>query len=356
MGLKISVIPNNSDKRVAVTPESVRKYLKQGIDVILPTNVGIEAGFSDEEYLKAGAKIEKKKNIPDADIYLSVKPCFTKDIKLKSGVCLVAMLSHIKKQEIEKRIRDGISLFNLEKVPRITRAQSVDILSSQANLAGYRAVIEALYEYHRIIPLMMTAAGTIRPAKVLILGAGVAGLQAIATARRLGANVYAFDVRAAAKEQVESLGASFIEVENNDDGESVGGYAKEMSIDYQKRQAEKLAQAIANSDIVISTAQIPGKPAPKLITKEMVKSMPIGSVIVDLATETGGNCALSEPDKIVHEGGVTIIGYTNLASRVADDASRLFAQNAFNFISLMVKDGKIDLSDEIIQATQLKME
>jgi NAD(P) transhydrogenase subunit alpha len=268
---------------------------------------------------------------------------------------LISLLSPLQNPTVlEKMRKDGVNFYALEKIPRITRAQAMDVLSSQANIAGYKAVIEALAEYQRVVPLMMTAAGTIRPAKVLILGAGVAGLQAIATAKRLGGVVAAFDVRASVKEQVESLGATFVEIENKDAGETSGGYAKEMDSDYQKRQAEKLAQVISGMDIVITTAQIPGKPAPKLITKKMVESMPIGSVIVDMSTETGGNCALSEKDKVVRVGNVTIVGYTDLAARVAYDASQLFARNVFNFVTTMVKDGQIDVSDEIVKATFLE--
>jgi NAD(P) transhydrogenase subunit alpha len=273
-------------------------------------------------------------------------------LKLKSESHLISLLSPLQNPAILEEMRDdGVNFYALEKIPRITRAQSMAVLSSQANIAGYKAVLEALSEYQRIVPLMMTAAGTIRPAKALILGAGVAGLQAIATAKRLGAVVSAFDVRASVKEQVESLGANFIEIENKDGGETSGGYAKEMDSDYQKRQAEKLACTISKADIVITTAQIPGKLAPKLITKEMVESMPAGSVIVDMSTETGGNCALSEKDKVIRVGNVTIIGYTDLAARVAYDASQLFARNVFNFVTTMVKDGQLNTADEIIKAT-----
>ncbi|MDR2158386.1 MAG: NAD(P) transhydrogenase subunit alpha [Holosporaceae bacterium] len=346
--MKISAILNNQEKRVAITPETTKKYVDLGLKVILPHNIGVGAGFGDEEYSAAGAVIEKE--LPEADLYVCVKPSF--EVKLKSGSYLIAMLSPFKNQKIlEKMAAEGINLCVLEKIPRITRAQSMDVLSSQANIAGYRAVLEGFYEYRRVVPLMMTAAGTVRPARVLILGAGVAGLQAIATAKRLGAMVSAFDVRAAAKEQVESLGAAFIEVENSVDGETAGGYAKEMDADYQKRQSEKLAQIISKVDVAITTAQIPGKAAPKLITGEMVKSMPNGSVIVDMSMETGGNCEMSKENEVVRVGGVSIIGYTDFAARAAYDSSQLFARNVYNFVSLMIKDGKIDPSDEIIQAT-----
>ncbi len=352
--MKISTLIDEKEKRVAIVPETVKKYIKLGIDVVLPKNSGISAGFSDEEYITAGAKVENKSFINNADIYVCVKPSFstTKKINLKPGSRLIAILSPFQNKTIlEKMKSEGIYLHALELIPRITRAQSMDVLSSQANIVGYRAVLETLAVYGRVVPLMMTAAGTIRPAKVLIIGAGVAGLQAIATAKRMGAVVSAFDVRGAAKEQVESLGATFISVESSDSGEATGGYAREMSDEYKKFQAEKLSQAIAKSDIVITTAQIPGKPAPMLITKEMTESMSHGSVIVDIATDTGGNCELSKKDKVVELENVTIIGDSNLAAKVSYDSSQLFARNVFNFIELMIKDGKIDTSDEIVQAT-----
>lgn len=352
--MKLSTIINPNEKRVAITPEVTAKYIKLGFEVVLPKGVGESAGFSDSEYESAGAVISNG-SIADADLYLCVKPELSENMQLSKGSYLIAMLSPFQNAEILKKLfLKGINPCALEKVPRITRAQSMDILSSQANIAGYRAVVEAISEYCRVIPLMMTAAGTIRPAKVLILGAGVAGLQAIATARRMGARVQAFDVRRAVKEQVESLGATFVDIESDENGETVGGYAREMSDDYKKKQAEKLAEALKMSDIVISTAQIQGKPAPRLISKEMVNSMASGSVIVDMATETGGNCELSEKDKKVVINGVTIIGYTDFAGRVAYDSSQLFARNVFNFVSLMLKDNKLDTSDEIIQATLIK--
>lgn len=355
--MKISMLIDENDARVVIVPETVKKYIDLGFEVVLPKNSGISAGYKDEEYEASGAKIQKTV-IKDADFYLCAKlpqSFIKKPTELKSGTNIIGLLSPYKnKKFLEKLLDKGINTYSLEKVPRITRAQAMDVLSSQANLVGYRAVIEALFAYNRIVPLMMTAAGTIRPAKVLIVGAGVAGLQAIATAKRMGAVVSAFDVRAAAKEQVESLGATFIQVDSKDNGETASGYAKEMSEEYKKKQAEKLAEAVAKNDIVITTAQIPGKSAPILITKDMVNSMQIGSVIVDIAVETGGNCELSKKEEIVNIDGVTIIGSSNLASKVAYDSSRLFAKNVLNFVSLMIKDGKIDTSDEIVSATQTK--
>lgn len=352
--MKLSTIINPNEKRVAITPEVTSKYIKLGFDVVLPKGVGEFAGFMDSEYESAGAIISDGK-ITDVTLYLCVRLVLSENIELSKGSYLIAMLSPFQNEEVLKKLYlKGINPCALEKIPRITRAQSMDILSSQANIAGYRAVIEAMAEYCRVIPLMMTAAGTIRPAKVLVIGAGVAGLQAIATAKRMGARVRAFDVRRAAKEQVESLGATFVDVDSDENGETIGGYAREMSEDYKKKQAEKLAEALKTSDIVISTAQIQGKPAPRLITKEMVDSMMSGSVIVDMATETGGNCELSKKDEKVVVNGVTIIGYTDFAARVAYDSSQLFARNVFNFVSLMLKEGKLDTSDEIIQATLIK--
>ena len=344
--MRVTFLFNETSDIVAITPSIIAKYISAGIEVVLPKKCG--KYFSAEDYASAGAKIEE--NLV-ADIYVGIKPDFEK-LHLNKGAILIASLQRENKDtELTKLKENGVTCCILEKIPRITRAQSMDILSSQANIAGYRAVIEALQYYNRVVPLMMTAAGTIRPAKVLIVGAGVAGLQAIATAKRLGAIVSAFDVRAAAKEQVESLGATFVEVENKDTGETAGGYAKEMNDDYKKRQAEKLKEATLRADIVITTAQIPGKPAPRLITKEMVDGMPLGSVIVDMAASSGGNCELTEKDKVITYKNTTIVGNCNIAEKVADDASQLMACNVFNFIKLFTKDNNINMSDEIIQAT-----
>ena len=359
--MKISTIIDANEKRVAITPETARKYIAFGLDVVLPTGIGKSAGFSDGEYVASGAKILSDE-IPDADIYLCVKPSFgnskksmPQNLALKKGAHLIGVLSPYKNTKIfQEMTAAGINLYALELVPRITRAQTMDILSSQAGIVGYRAVLEAFSKYERVVPLMMTAAGTIRPARVLIIGAGVAGLQAIATAKRMGATVSVFDVRAAAKEQVESLGATFVQVDSSESGEGSGGYAKEMSDEYKQRQSEKLAESIAKADIVITTAQIPGKTAPILITKEMVALMKAGSVVVDIATETGGNCELSKKDETINVDGVTIIGDSNLAAKVAYDSSQLFARNILNFVALMIRNGEIDTSDEIVQATLIK--
>lgn len=357
--MRISTIIDQKEKRVAIVPQMVSKYKALGMEVVLPKGVGKSAGFSDEAYEEAGAVIENKVFI-EADVYACVKPSFSKngtEFKLTKGSILVGLLSpFLNEESLRKLSLSDVELYALEKVPRITRAQTMDVLSSQANIAGYKAVIEAVARYTRVVPLMMTAAGTIRPAKVLILGAGVAGLQAIATARRLGAVVSAFDVRAAAKEQVESLGAKFVEVENNDSGETAGGYAKEMSDDYKKRQHAKLCELLKYSDIVITTAQIPGKKAPVLITREMLKLMPKGSIVMDMSTETGGNCEGSKLDEVISDAGVTIIGFSDLAARVSDDASKLFAKNIFDFISLLVEVKKNNGNDEIIDAAKIVFE
>ena len=354
--MKISAIVDEKEVRIAITPETAKKYAALGFEVTLPKNYGAAVGFSDDEYKSAGAKIVANTSVPVADIYLCVSPTLSSKTyaKIKSGSHFIALLSPFKNEKIlKKMIADGVNLYALEKIPRITRAQAMDVLSSQANIAGYKAMLDAMSLYGRVIPMMMTAAGTIRPAKVIILGAGVAGLQAIATAKRLGAVVCAYDVRAAAKEQVESLGASFVSIENDENAETSGGYAKEMSDDYKKRQEAKLAEVIKGMDIVITTAQIPGKPAPLLVTKKMVESMAPGSIIMDMSTETGGNCAISKKDKIVEHNGVKIVGYTDFPARVAQDSSKLFARNVLNFVECMVKDGKIDLSDEIVKATKI---
>lgn len=362
--MKIGVFKElaEGENRVALTPDVIKKLVDKA-EVFVQTGAGMRAGFPDSSFKAAGAKIVKSiEDIFAADLLISVNLLSTKVTELKKlfanvkpQTSYIAQLSALSKPEqfdIYKTAK--MSVMSMELIPRISRAQSMDILSSQANLAGYRAVIEAVYEYGRSMPMMMTAAGTVAPAKVMILGAGVAGLQAIATARRLGAVVSAFDVRAAAREQVESLGAKFIAVEAEADGEDKGGYAKEMSKEYQKKQAEKIMETLRSTDIAITTALIPGKQAPVLITADMVKQMRPGSVIVDMATSQGGNCQGSQLDKIVEVEGVKIIGYSNLASRLAQDTSVLFAKNVANFLNLCWDETKktFDFSkdDEIIKA------
>ena len=366
--MKVAILKetNPRETRVACSPEIVKKMIAQGIDVRVETGAGTASSFQDEQFKAAGAIVTKtpRETLANADVVFCVRQPDPKSLESLAKKALVASLLSSDEKEINAYLdsleKHKLSAIALEYIPRISRAQSMDVLSSQANLAGYRSVIDAVYEYGRAFPMMMTAAGTVPPAKVLIVGAGVAGLQAIATARRLGAVVSAFDVRAAAKEQVESLGAKFIEVESDDAGdesgsETKGGYAKESSEAYKKRQAEKLAEAVSKHDIVITTALIPGKPAPRLISKEMVDSMKPGSVLVDLALERGGNIEGSAAEKIISKNGKKIIGFTNFAGRLAAESSSLFARNCFHLLSLMFdKDKKelsIDQSDEIIKGS-----
>lgn len=351
------------EKRVAASVETVKKFIQLGFEVQIESGAGVSASITDKMLEGAGAKIVKtaKDALGDVDIALKVRKPTEDEIKLiKKGTVLVCLMEPFKDRALIDGIAaQGLTTFALEFVPRITRAQSMDVLSSQSNLSGYRAVLDAAYEFGRAFPMMMTAAGTIPPARALVMGAGVAGLQAIATARRLGAIVSATDVRPAAKEQVESLGATFVAVEDDEfkAAETSGGYAKEMSDEYKKKQADLIAETIKKQDMVITTALIPGRPAPVLVTEDMVKTMKPGSVIVDLAVEQGGNCPLSEPGKVVVKHGVTIIGHLDVASRIADDASLLYAKNLLNFVTPMVdkesKSLKINEEDEIIAASMI---
>jgi NAD(P) transhydrogenase subunit alpha len=355
------------EKRVAASPETVKKMIALGLEVVIEKDAGTSAAFTDAAYQAAGATIapDAAAALAGAELVLKVqRPQLAADgtdelAGLKPGVTLVAILGALQnKADVEAYAKAGITTFSMDLIPRITRAQSMDVLSSQANLAGYKAVVEAATEYGHAFPMMMTAAGTIPPARVTVMGAGVAGLQAIATARRLGAIVSAFDVRAVAKEQVESLGATFIEVdaEAAKAAETSGGYAKEMSADYQRLQREKIHEVLKKADIVICTAQIPGKKAPVLVTKEMVADMKAGSVIVDLAIESGGNAEGGKLGKIVTTpNGVKLVGHANMPSHIAADASALYAKNLLNFLGLIVdketKGLKIDLADDIVKGT-----
>jgi NAD(P) transhydrogenase subunit alpha len=353
------------ESRVAASPETVKKLVALGASVTVEKGAGVGSSFLDEDYLKAGATLESGKALyKDAKVILKIqRPMLktegTDELSLypKGSIVMGHLSSLSHPDQANDYAKAGVQAIALERMPRITRAQSMDILSSQSNLAGYKAVLDATSIFKRALPMMMTAAGTITPARVLVMGAGVAGLQAIATAKRLGAVVSAFDVRAAAKEQVESLGATFVEVENTESGETAGGYAKEMSKDYQKRQAEKIKEVLTTTDIVITTALIPGKPAPRLITKDMLKTMKPGSVIVDLAVEMGGNVEGSAFGKTVDVGHVSIMGPANIASSLATDTSQLFARNVYNFIAAFFnaekKELTLDPADEIIQAVLL---
>jgi NAD(P) transhydrogenase subunit alpha len=351
------------ETRVAAVPETVKKLKGLGLDVVVETGAGQDARFADADYTAAGASIapDPALTLRTADIVLKVRAPSEDEIRLlKKGAVLVALLSPAtEKAVIGKLAEAGVIAFAMEFLPRISRAQAMDVLSSQANLAGYKAVIDAAAQFGRAMPMMMTAAGTIAPARVLVMGAGVAGLQAIATARRLGAIVSATDVRPATKEQVESLGATFVAVMDDEfkQAQTAAGYAKEMSREYQAKQAELIAETIKKQDIVITTALIPGRKAPVLVTEEMVKTMKSGSVIVDLAAEQGGNCPLTCPNEVVEAHGVTLMGYTNLPGRLAVDSSSLYARNLFNFVSLFVdkKSGSLALNweDEIIKGAGL---
>ncbi|MBY0420896.1 MAG: Re/Si-specific NAD(P)(+) transhydrogenase subunit alpha, partial [Parvularculaceae bacterium] len=348
------------ETRVAATPETVKKLRALGADVAVESGAGESAQFSDDSYVGAGAVVARTaaEAMQRAEVVLKVqRPTETELAALPRGAKLVAILSpSADPAAIKGYAAAGVDAFAMDLMPRITRAQSMDVLSSQSNLAGYKAVIDAAAHFGRAFPMMMTAAGTIPAAKVFIMGAGVAGLQAIATARRLGAVVSATDVRFAAKEQVQSLGAAFVTVDEEamKSAETSGGYAKEMSEDFRRRQAEFVAEHIRKQNIVITTALIPGRPAPKLVTEDMVRSMAPGSVIVDLAVEAGGNVALSQLGKVVEIGGVAILGYANVPGRLAADASSLYARNLYNFLSAFWnKDSKsfaVDWNDEIIMA------
>jgi NAD(P) transhydrogenase subunit alpha len=352
-----------NETRVAASPETVKKMVALGCEVVVEAGAGAGASFTDQAFETAGAKIgaDAKETLADANVVLKVQRpiCGGEDDELAGlpeKALLVSIVDpHRAGEDLDALAKSGLTVFAMDFVPRITRAQAMDVLSSQANLAGYKAVLDATTEFGRALPMMMTAAGTLSPAKVLVMGAGVAGLQAIATARRLGAIVSATDVRPAAKEQVESLGAKFVAVEDEEfkQAETAGGYAKEMSEEYKKKQAALIADTIKKQDIVITTALIPGRPAPKLIDRAMVESMKPGSVIVDLAVENGGNCELSEPGKVVEAQGVCIVGHLNVPGRLAQDASALYAKNLLNLLTLIYdqeeKGIKIDWDDEIVK-------
>jgi len=353
------------EARVAASPDTVKKFVGLGFEVVVEADAGTSASIPDSAYVEAGAKIVPvaASALRDADIVLKVqRPMTAADggtdeiATMKRGAILIAMMNALTERGlVDACAKAGLTVFALELLPRISRAQSMDVLSSQSNLAGYRAVIDAAHEFKRAFPMMMTAAGTVPPARVLVLGAGVAGLQAIATARRLGAAVLAYDVRPAVKEQVESLGAKFVDVdpEATRHAETAGGYAREMGADYQAKQERVLHATLKKQDIAICTALIPGRRAPVLITEAMVKDMRPGSVIVDLAVEQGGNCPLSEAGKVVEKYGVTLVGHANVPSRVAADATAMYARNLLNFVTPLVDKQagalKIDWNDEIIK-------
>ncbi len=350
------------EQRVALTPDSAKKFAALGWEVAVEAGAGLGSSITDAEYQAAGAKVGSlPETLQNTAIALTVgKPSPEILAAIPAGAVLIGSLSpYDNKDGIQSYAGKNLVSFAMELLPRISRAQSMDVLSSQSNLAGYRAVIDAAATFGKVLPMMMTAAGTVAPAKALILGAGVAGLQAIATAKRLGAVVSAFDVRPVVKEQVESLGAKFIKVPSEEGGETAGGYAKEMSEEYKRKQSVLIHETLKKQDIVISTALIPGRAAPRLITEEMIKDMKHGSVIVDLAVASGGNAAHSKPDEIVEINGVTIIGHTNMPSRVAVDASQLYARNLYNFVAAVIADKAnlaIKWDDEIVKGTLLTKE
>jgi NAD(P) transhydrogenase subunit alpha len=363
MKLAVPKERRDSETRVAATPESVKKFRGLGLDVIVETGAGAGARIADADYTAAGAVIapDEPSALADADIVLKVRGPDAGEIRLlKKGSVLAALLApHSEKDAIAALAGQGVIAFAMELLPRISRAQAMDVLSSQSNLAGYKAVIDAAALFGRAMPMMMTAAGTIAPARVLVMGVGVAGLQAIATAKRLGAIVSATDVRPATKEQVESLGGTFVAVMDEEfkNAQTAGGYAKPMSAEYQAKQAALTAETIKKQDIVITTALIPGRKAPTLVSAEMVQTMKPGSVIIDLAAEQGGNTPLTKAGETIEVHGVTIVGALNLPGRLAIDASSLYARNLFNFVSLLVdkKTGvlAIDWNDEIVKGAGL---
>jgi NAD(P) transhydrogenase subunit alpha len=360
MGARVAVLRERrpGESRVAATPETVRKLLGRGLSVTLEAGAGEAASYQDEDYRAAGGEVvaDAAAALMGADVLLAVRAPEAAAVKaLRPGAVVIGLLDPYGNDALRTLLTGSqVTAFAMELVPRITRAQAMDVLSSQANLAGYRAVIEAAEAYGRALPMMMTAAGTVAAAKVFVMGAGVAGLQAIATARRLGAVVTATDVRPAAKEQVESLGAKFVAVEDEEfkAAETAAGYAKEMSAEYQAKQASLVSEHIKKQDIVITTALIPGRPAPRLVSAEQLQSMRSGAVVVDLAVERGGNVEGARPDGIAEVGGVKVIGFENLLSRIAADASNLYARNLLSFMELLVSgEGALapDLDDEILK-------
>ena len=350
------------EKRIAITPEIVKKYISLGFEINLIHNYGTHIGFQDSNYEKLGAKIifDEKDLINNSDIIIQIRLPNDNHLSLiKENQTIIGSLDiHVNKEKLKNLLNKKINIFSLDLLPRITRAQSMDILSSQANLAGYKAVVESFANFEKAIPMMMTAAGTVPAAKVLVVGAGVAGLQAIATAKRMGAIVFATDVRMASKEQVESLGGKFLIVEGSENLETQGGYAKEASDDFKKKQEELLNDTLRKIDIVICTALIPGKKAPLIIKENMISNMQPGSLIYDLAASQGGNTVFTEADKVINKNGVKIMGKKNILNKLPVSASNLYAKNLFNFVSnLYDKENKkinINMEDEIIKNTLIK--
>ncbi len=361
--MKIGSISENKDseKRISITPDIIKKYISSGFEVFIEKGFGDHLGIKDEVFLNEGCKIESKENIlKNSDIIVQMNLPDVRDTSLlKENKILIGNFNSNKNLETIKKINEkNISVFSLELLPRITRAQSMDILSSQANLAGYKAVIDSFALFKKAIPMMMTAAGTIPAAKVLVVGAGVAGLQAIATAKRMGAIVFATDVRMASKEQVESLGGKFLVVEGSENLETEGGYAKEASEEFKKKQEDLLFETLKKIDVVICTALIPGKKAPLIINEKMINNMQSGSVIYDLAASQGGNAAYTKPDEVINQNGVTIVGESTILNKLPVSSSNLYAKNVYNFVLNLcdkeTKKIKINMEDEIINQTLVK--
>ena len=359
----IGSISENKDyeKRISITPEIAKKYISNGFEVSIEKNLASHLGISDNEFAKEGCKIESRENVlAKSDVILQLNLPDEKSTSLlkENNILIGNFNTTSNKENILKISNKNISVFSMELLPRITRAQSMDILSSQANLAGYKAVVDSFALFKKAIPMMMTAAGTISAAKVLVVGAGVAGLQAIATAKRMGAIVFATDVRLASKEQVESLGGKFLVVEGAENLETEGGYAKEASEDFKKKQEELLAETLKKIDVVICTALIPGKKAPQIINEKMIENMQPGSIIYDLAASQGGNAAYTEMDKAIDKNGITIVGDSTILNKLPTSASNLYAKNLFNFVlNLYDKENKkftINMEDEIIKNTLVK--
>lgn len=346
------------ETRVAATPEIVKKLVADGFEILVEPGAGDASNFADEAFRAAGAKVGSDHGWESSDLVLTVTgPSDGDAAKLKQGSLVVGFMTPHKRLELVRTLRDRkISALAMELVPRISRAQSMDALSSQASIGGYKAVLLAATRLGKYFPLLMTAAGTIKPARLVVMGAGVAGLQAVATARRLGAIVEVSDIRPAVKEQVESLGGKFIELPMEESGEGAGGYAKEMGEDFLRKQREIVARHVAAADVVITTAQIPGRKAPTLVTEEMVRSMRKGAVIIDMAVDSGGNCELSEPDREIERHGVHIVGPSNLPATLPEDASTLYARNVYSLLGLVKTEGgglRLDLEDEVIAGTLL---
>ncbi|MBD3337399.1 MAG: Re/Si-specific NAD(P)(+) transhydrogenase subunit alpha [Candidatus Eisenbacteria bacterium] len=363
--MKVGVLKESfpGEKRVALIPDAVSRLREAGLAVVLESGAGVEAGFPDEVYRSAEADLKTRQEVLDAaDILLQIRtPRANPETggeetrALRKGQTLIGLADPLTAHDaLEELASRGVNLFALELMPRITRAQSMDVLSSMATISGYKAVVRAADAFHRMFPMFMTAAGTVYPARVFVIGAGVAGLQAVATAKRMGAVVHAYDVRPAVKEQVESLGARFVEMElESGDAEDAGGYAKAQGEEFYRKQRELMTKVVAENDVVITTALIPGKKAPVLITGEMVEGMSPGSVIMDLAAERGGNCELTQPDQRVDRHGVLIFGPSNLPAEVAYHASQMYARNVTTFLQHMVKEGELpfDMDDEITKGT-----